>query len=282
MLYQISNYLFIYNFLSEQDQKNHKRLLHREDIKCSNVESSSPEFTSVNRDSSEIPNSFQSYSHTSSSEQIDRHQNRTTFANRIKNDSEQFRTTNNESKANSFIGNLSINTTSDKASNNLNCDMKNDNTVYIFYPDNVKDKTASKKVESDAMKSKKKKIKKSQTETTDSTKKSTSSLKPLSNEVPKIENLDELSSNLHSKDSPKFMSFFALSSEKKTNVEIINEASKSGKKSKNLKKKSKSSAVKEDQKLKAKQEGAVQSLKSLIEAYVNANEVIKFLINFTK
>lgn len=280
MLCQIRNYLFIYNFLSEQNQTNHKRLLHRDDIKCSNVESSSPEFTSVNRDSSEVPSSFQSHSHTSTSEQIDSHENRTTFANRIKNDSEQFRTTNNESKANSFIGNLSINT-SDKASNNLNCDMKNDNTVYIFYPDNIKDKTASKKVESDTMKSKKKKIKKSQTETTDSMKKSTSSLKPLSNEVPKIENLDELSSNLQSKDSPKFMSFFALSSEKKTNVEITNEAPKSGKKSKNLKKKSKSSAVKEDQKLKAKQEGAVQSLKSLVEAYVNANEVIKFLIFFS-
>lgn len=174
------------------------------------------------------------------------------------------------------MDNLSVNTASDKASNNPDCDMKNDNIVYIFYPENFKDKTVSKNVESDSMKSKKKKFKKSKTETIDSTGKITSSLKPMFNEAPKLENLDKLSSNLSSKESTKFRSFFAPSTEKKTNGEFTKEASKSDKKSKNLKKKSKPPAVKEDQKLKAKQEGALQSLKSLIEAYINANEVIKF------
>lgn len=153
--------------------------------------------------------------------------------------------------------------------------MKNDNIVYIFYPENFKDKTVSRNVENDTMKSKKKKFKKAKAETIDSMGKITSSLKPLFDEVP-LENLDKLSSNIYSKDSSKFKSFFASSTEKKTIGEFTKETSKSGKKSKNLKKKSKSSVVKEDQKLKAKQEGALQSLKSLIEAYINANEVIGF------
>lgn len=154
--------------------------------------------------------------------------------------------------------------------------MKNDNIVYIFYPENFKDKTVSRNIENGTMKSKKKKFKKSKAETIDSMGKITSSFKPSFDEVSQLENLDKLSSNIYSKDSSKFKSFFASSTEKKSIGEFTKETSKSGKKSKNLKKKSKSSVVKEDQKLKAKQEGALQSLKSLIEAYINANEVIRF------
>lgn len=215
-----------------------------------------------------------------SSEQFHDPSKQTTSKNKIKNYSEQYRTNlekyhsinKSNNMSNSLIENVSINASSNKTTD---CDMQEEKTLYIFYPDNLKEGTTKNNLQ-DAITFKKKKSKKSKIESVDYIEKNTSDFKNVHNKLLKTENLPEISSNSISKDEFKITRLTGLFTEKQRTDEIPKETTNTGKKAKKIKKKSQAfSSAKEEQKLKAKEENAIQSLKSLIEAYINANEVSK-------
>lgn len=186
--------------------------------------------------------------------------------------------TKTESKITSPAATLSHNSLNSKILTNTS-NQSNNNIETVLPSINVLEKISNKNSEND-LKTKKKKLKKSKRDLTNfevTNLNKISSTEHSLNQLPSIEtkSIKGLSSDLNVKSNLDIVKFSAVSIEKTTGDTVFaKEFLKTKGKSKSVKKKTKTSALKEDQKQKAKLESAIQSLKCLVEAYINANEVM--------